>query len=47
MRENFSSNNFKSDEFYLDSEESDYKSLITRLKEIKKTIGLLEKKMFR
>ena len=43
MNENMTSNNIENDEFNLQTEESDYKQLITRLKEIKKTISLLEK----
>ena len=44
MNEKFTSNNFEYDEFTLNSEENDYKNLITRLKEISKTIALVEKK---
>ena len=36
-------NNIKNDEFNLDTEDSDYKELITRLKQIKSAIALLEK----
>ena len=43
MSEKFTSNN----EFNLHSEESDYKNLITRLEEIRTTIALLEKIIFR
>jgi len=47
MSENLNSNNIENDEFNLTDEESDYKDLITRLKEIKSTIALLEKKIFK
>ena len=47
MRENLNSNNFENDEFNLNTKDSDYKDLITRLKEIKLTIALLEKKIFK
>ena len=43
MSENLNSNNIDNDEFNLKNEDSDYKDLITRLKEIKTTIVLLEK----
>jgi|TARA_A100001035_G_scaffold144483_1_gene113653 hypothetical protein len=43
MDENFSSNNIDRDELILDIQESDYKDLITRLKDINLTIGLLKK----
>ena len=47
MSENLNSNNIENDEFNLKNEESDYKDLITRLKEIKSTIALLEKTIFK
>ncbi len=47
MSENSNSNNIKNDEFNLINEDSDYKDLITRLKEIKSTISLLEKTIFK
>ena len=47
MSENLTSNNIKEDEFKLNTEDDDYKSLITRLKEIKATIALLEKTIFK
>ena len=47
MSENLNSNNIENDEFNLNNEESDYKDLITRLKEIKLTIALLEKIIFK
>ena len=43
MDENFSSNNIDRDDLILDIQESDYKDLITRLKDINLTIGLLKK----
>ena len=43
MDENFSSNNIDRDELILDIQESDYKDLITKLKDINLTIGLLKK----
>jgi len=47
MRENLNSNNIENDEFNLKNEDSDYKDLITRLKEIKSTIALLGKTIFK
>jgi len=47
MNEDLNSNNKKNDEFTLNSEENDYKNLITRLQEISKTIALLEKTIFK
>ena len=46
MSENLNSNNIENDEFNHNNEDSDYKELINRLKEIKSTITLLEKTMF-
>ena len=43
MSENLNSNNIENDEFNLINEDSHYTELITRLKEIKSTIALLEK----
>ena len=43
MNEKFSSNNIVNDELIIDSQESDYKNLIERLKNINLTIGLLKK----
>ena len=43
MTENLNSNNIENDEFNLKNEDSHYKDLITRLKEIKSIIALLEK----
>ena len=42
MSENLNSNNIENDEFTLNNEDSDYQDLITRLKEIKSIIALLE-----
>ena len=47
MRANFNSNNIENDEFNLNNEDIDYKDLITRLKDIKSTIALLEKIIFK
>ena len=47
MSENLNSNNIENEEFNLNTEEIDYKNLITRLKEISTTIALLEKTIFR
>ncbi len=47
MSGNLNSNNIENDEFNLKNEDSDYKDLITRLKEIKSTIVLLEKTIFK
>ena len=43
MSENLNTNNTDKDEFNLNSEEIEYNDLITRLKEIKSIIALLEK----
>ena len=47
MSGNWNSNNIENDEFNLKNEDSDYKDLITRLNEIKSTIVLLEKTIFK
>ena len=47
MSENLNSNNIENDEFNLNNEDSDYKDLITRLREIKLNIALLEKIIFK
>ena len=47
MSENLNSNNIENDEFNLNNEDIDYHNLITRLKEIKSTIALLEKIIFK
>ena len=43
MSENLNSNNIENYEFNLNNEDSDYKDLITKLREIKLNIALLEK----
>jgi len=47
MSGNLNSNNIENDLFNLNNEDSDYKDLINRLKEIKSTIALLEKTLFK
>ena len=47
MSENSNSNSIENDEFNQNYEDSDYKYLINRLKEIKSTIALLEKTTFK
>ena len=47
MSENLNSDNIENDQFQLNSEESDYKDLINRLKEIKSIMALLEKTIFK
>ena len=47
MRENSASNDIENDEYNPDIEESDYKTLITRLKKIKTTMDLLVKTIFK
>ena len=47
MSENLNSNNIENDEFHINSEDSDYKELVNKLKEIKSTIALLEKTIFK
>ena len=47
MSGNLNSNNIENSEFNLNNEDSDYKDLITRLKDIKSTIALLEKTIFK
>ena len=44
MNEKFTSNNYENDELNLNTEESDYNNLVTRLREISSTIALLEKR---
>ena len=46
MNEKFTWNNYENDELNLNTEESDYKNLVTRLREISSTIALLEKRYF-
>ena len=43
MSENLNSNNIENDDYNLNTEDSDYKDLITRLIEVKSTIALLQK----
>ena len=43
MSENLNSNNIEKDDFTVTTEDSFYKDLIVKLKEIKSTIALLEK----
>ena len=45
MDEKIISKNIENDEFNLNSEEDDYKNLITSLEEISATIALLEKQL--
>ena len=47
MSHDLNSNNTENNEFNLNNEDTDYKDLITRLKEIKSTIALLEKTIFK
>jgi len=48
MSENLNSNNIENDdEMNLNTQDSDYKDLISRLKEIKSTILLLEETIFK
>ena len=47
MSEDFNSKNNKENQFNLNIEDTDYKNLIIRLKEIKTTIALLEKTIFK
>ena len=47
MSENLNSKNIENDEFNLNNEDSDYKDLITKLREIKANIALLEKTIFK
>ena len=47
MSGNFNSNNFEKDDFNVKTEDGNYKDLIVKLKEIKLTIALLEKTIFK
>ena len=47
MSENLNSNNIENDKSNLNKENSDYKDLITKLREIKLNIALLEKTIFK
>ena len=44
MNEEFTPYNAESDDFLLTTEEDDYKNLMIRLKDISKSIALIEKK---
>ena len=47
MSKNLNSNNIEKDHFNVKTEDSNYEDLINRLKEIKSTITLLEKTIFK
>ena len=47
MVENLNSNNMENDEFNVNTKDNDYKDLSEKLKEIKSTIALLEKTLFK
>ena len=47
MPENLNSNNTEKDDSNLNTKDSDYRDLNTRLEEIKSTISLLEKTIFK
>ena len=47
MSENFNSKSIENDEFNPNTKDSEYKDLIIRLQEIKSTIALLEKTIFK
>ena len=47
MTGKFTANNIENDEFNINNEDSEYKDLITRLQEIKSTIALLKKTIFK
>ena len=47
MSGSLNSNHIENDELNLKNEERDYKDLITKLQEIKSTISLLEKTIFK
>ncbi len=47
MSGNLNSNNIEKDDLNLKTEDSNYKDLIVKLKEIKSTIALLEKTIFK
>ena len=47
MSENLNSNSLENNDFNLINEDIDYKDLIVKLKEIKSTIALLEKTIFK
>jgi len=47
MSGNLNSNNIEKDDLNVKTEDNDYKDLILKLKEIKSTITLLEKTIFK
>ena len=47
MSKNLNSNNIEKDDPNVKTEESDYRDLIVKLKEIKSSIALLEKTIFK
>ena len=47
MIENLNSNNIENDKSNMKNEDREYKDLITRLKDIKLTIALLKKTIFK
>ena len=47
MNEKLTSNNLENDAFNLNAKENDYNNLISKLKEIRTNIDLLEKTIFR
>ena len=47
MSGNLNSNNIEKDDFNVKTEDGNYKDLIVKLKEIKSTIALLEKTIFK
>ena len=47
MSENSNSNNLENYEFNMNTKDSDYQDLIIRLKEIKSTVALLEKTIYK
>ena len=47
MSKNLNSNNMEYNEFNFNTEECEYKSLISKLREIKTKIALLEKRIFK
>ena len=47
MSGNLNSNNIEKDDFNVKTEDSNYKDLIVKLKEIKSIISLLEKTIFK
>ena len=47
MSENLTSNNLENDEFDWKNEDTDFQDLISRLKEIKSAIALLEKTIYK